>query len=53
MLDLSKIIKDNRTFKILLKNSIMKEEIKRNIKHTGKHIIDLESELSQIEELII
>lgn len=39
---LSKIIRNNRTFKILLKNSLMNEKIAEQIKHTEKHLIDLE-----------
>ena len=52
MLDLSKMIKDNRSMKILLKNSIMNKQIKHNIQHMGKNIIDLESDLSDFEQCI-
>ena len=34
MLDLLRIIKDNRKFEIILKNSLMNEEIAEQIKHT-------------------
>lgn len=51
MLDLSKIIKNNRTFKILLKNSLMNTKIAKQLKHTEKHLIDLEDAITDSDEL--
>ena len=42
MLDLSKIIKNNRTTKILIKNTLMSEDVQYRLKHSSKNIIDLE-----------
>ena len=42
MLDLSKMIKNNRLFKLLLENSFMTPEVISKMQHTDLHIIDLE-----------
>ena len=42
MLDLSKMIKNNRTFKILLKNTLLNKDVQNQIKHTSKNLINLE-----------
>ena len=46
MLDLLKIIKDNRKFKIILKNSLMNKEILEQILHTENYQIDLDEDNS-------
>ena len=46
-LNIVKILNDLRNLKILLKNSILTKEIKEKIAHTGKNIIDLDSESSE------
>ena len=46
MLDISKMMRNNRLFKILLKNSILNKKIADKIEHTEKYLIDLESDLS-------
>lgn len=46
MLDISKMIRNNRLFKILLKNSFMNREVAEQIEHTEKYLIDLDSSLS-------
>ena len=33
MLDLSKIIRNNRTFKILIKNTLMSDDVQNQLKH--------------------
>ena len=49
MLDLLKIIQNNRKFKIILKNSLMSEEIVEQLKHTENYQIDLDDENSSDE----
>ena len=44
MLNLPKLIRDNRDFKILMKNSIMSPEVKIQLQHTNKHIIDISTD---------
>ena len=46
MLDLFKIIKDNRKFKIILQNSLMNQEVAEQLKRTEKFEINLEEESS-------
>ena len=41
MLDLLRIVKDSRRFKVVLENSIMNEEILEQIKHTEYYQINL------------
>ena len=43
MLDILRIIKDNRKFEIILKNSLINDEIAKSIKHTENYLIDLDS----------
>ena len=50
MLDLLKMVKDNRKFKVLLKNSLMSQEISEHIKHTKKFFINL-SDSSASDEI--
>ena len=45
-LNVVKIMNDLRNLKILLKNTLLTKEIKDKISHTGKNIIDLDSESS-------
>ena len=50
MLDIKRLIRDNRNFKILLGNSLMSKEIIDKIRHVEKNLIDLESDLSESED---
>ena len=50
MLDLKRLIRDNRNFKILLNNSLMSKDIRDKIRHVEKNLIDLDSELSESED---
>lgn len=45
-LNVVKIMNDLRNLKILLKSVVMTKEIKDKISHTGKNIIDIDSESS-------
>ena len=45
-LDVVKIMNDLRNLKILLKNMCMTKDVKDKIRHTGKNIIELDSESS-------
>ena len=45
-LNVVKILNDLRNLKILLKNVLMTKEIKDKISHTGKNLIDIDSESS-------
>ena len=49
MLDLSKILKDIRTTKIILDHSIGSEAVRNKINHTENNLIDLEEGLSESE----
>ena len=53
MLDISKMMRNNRLFKILLKNSILNKQIAEKIQHTEKYLIDLESNLSESQDFDI
>ena len=50
MLDISKMMRNNRLFKILLKNAFLNMEVSQNIKHTEKYLIDLDSSISDTPE---
>ena len=45
-LNVVKIMNDLRNLKILLKNMCLTKDVKDKIRHTGKNIIDLDSESS-------
>ena len=46
MTDLLRIIKNNRKFKIILKNSLMNKEIAEQMKHTEHYQINLDADFS-------
>ena len=45
MLDLQKMIKNQRLFKLFLESSFMTPEVVKKMEHTDTHIIDLEQDL--------
>ena len=50
MLDISKMMRNNRLFKTLFKNSILNKKIKDQIEHTEKYLIDIDSSISESHE---
>ena len=49
-LDLIKVVRNMKSFKILLKNFLMTDKVKFEIAHSAKNCIDLDSE-SESEEI--
>ena len=50
MMDISKMMRNNRLFKTLFKNSILNKKIKDQIEHTEKYLIDIDSSISESHE---
>lgn len=45
-LNIVKIMNYLRNFKVVLKNSLLTKDVKEKIKHTGKNLIELDSDES-------